>query len=181
MRGYGEQIFRTEPAMTRTIDFAIDSPVDVDRIHWAFSQEDYWRARMKTFGGMGKLKSLDVDPDGSVAVTLFHDLHPEGLPKALAKFFPRNWQVVQEETWAPQADGSVRGEVGVVTHGAPGSGRGIALLTPADPGARLSCTATVDFKVPLVGGKIEGMIGRLMVPQFSVILRYTAKWITQNS
>lgn len=100
--------------MTRTIDFAIDSPVDVDRIHWAFSQEDYWRARMKTFGGMGKLKSLDVDPDGSVAVTLFHDLHPEGLPKALAKFFPRNWQVVQEETWAPQADGSVRGEVGVV-------------------------------------------------------------------
>jgi hypothetical protein len=32
-----------------------------------------------------------------------------------------------------------------------------------------------------VGGKIEGMIGRLMVPQFSVIQRFTAKWVSQNS
>ncbi|BBX69281.1 SRPBCC family protein [Mycolicibacterium psychrotolerans] len=80
--------------MTRSIDFSVDSHASVDEIYWAFSQEEYWRARMKAFGGMGKLDALDVRPDGSVS---------------------------------------------------------------------------------------DGMIGRLMVPQFSVIQRFTAKWITQNS
>ena len=167
--------------MTRSIDFSVDSQASVDEIHWAFSQEEYWRARMKAFGGMGKLDALDVARDGSVSVVILHDLHPDGLPAALKKFFPRNWRVVQEETWSPADDGLVHGDVGIVTYGAPGSGRGIAVLTPADQGSRLKCTATVDFKVPLVGGKIEGMIGRLMVPQFSVIQRFTAKWISQNS
>lgn len=166
--------------MTRSIDFAVDSPARVDQIHWAFSQEGYWRARMKAFGGMGKLKSLDVSSDGSVAVTVLHDLHPDGLPKAFAGFFPRNWQVVQEELWCPADGGLVRGEVDITTHGAPGSGRGTAVLSPTAVGSRLNCTATVNFKVPLVGGKIEGMIGRLMVPQFAVIQRFTAKWISQN-
>lgn len=167
--------------MTRCIDFAVESSASVEQIHWAFSQENYWRTRMKTFGGMGRLDSLEVGEDGSVSVVLIHDLHPDGLPKAFARFFPRDWQVVQDEMWEPAGDGTVRGEVGIATHGAPGSGRGIALLTPADSGSRLKCTATVEFKVPLVGGKLEGMIGRLMVPQFSVIQRFTAKWIAENS
>ena len=57
----------------------------------------------------------------------------------------------------------------------------LAVLAPAESGSRLNCTATVEFKVPLVGGKIEGLIGRLIVPQFSIIQRFTAKWITENA
>lgn len=167
--------------MTRVVDFSVDSTARVDQIFWAFAQESYWRDRMKAFGGMGVVDSLDVATDGSVTVVILHDLHPEGLPKALAKFFPRTWHVVQDEQWCPAEDGFVHGEVGVTTYGAPGSGRGTAVLTPVDRGSRLKCTATVDFKVPLVGGKIEGMIGRLMVPQFAVIQRFTARWITENA
>ncbi len=33
--------------MTRSIDFSVDSQASVDEIYWAFSQEEYWRARMK--------------------------------------------------------------------------------------------------------------------------------------
>ncbi len=75
----------------------------------------------------------------------------------------------------------VRGEVGIAARGAPGSGRGTALLAPSENGSCLKCTATVEFKVPLVGGKVEGLMGRLMVPQFSVIQRFTAKWIAENA
>lgn len=167
--------------MSRSVDFSVESPASVEQIHWAFSEEGYWQARMAAFGGFGRLDSLTVGTDGTVTVAMIHDLHPDGLPNPIAKFFPRHWQVVQDETWSPAGDGMVRGEVDIATHGAPGSGRGSALLAPVQNGSCLTCSATVEFKVPLVGGKIESMIGRLLVPQFSVIQRFTAKWITENS
>ena len=88
---------------------------------------------------------------------------------------------MQNETWSPIGGGQVRGEVSIAARGAPGSGLGTALLAPAQNGSRLKCTATVEFKVPLVGGKIESLIGRQLVEQFSVIQRFTAKWITEHA
>jgi hypothetical protein len=32
----------------------------------------------------------------------------------------------------------------------------------------------------LVGGKIEGLLGRQLAKQFSVIQGFTAKWITEH-
>ena len=102
-------------------------------------------------------------------VAIIHELRHDGLPGLVAKFFPRDWQVVQNETWSPIGDGLVRGEVSIAAHGAPGSGLGTALLAQAQNGSRMKCNATVEFKVPLVGGKIESVIGRQLAQQFSVI------------
>ena len=88
-----------------------------------------------------------------------------GCPGWSPSSFPVIWQVVQNETWSPIGGGLVRGEVSIAAHGAPGSGLGTALLAPAQNGSRLKCTATVEFKVPLVGGKIESFIGRQMAQQ----------------
>lgn len=167
--------------MPRSVEFSVDSTASVEQIHWAFSEEAYWQARMAAAGGLGRLDSLIVGPDGSVSVAIIHDLNPEGLPGSIAKFFPRNWRVEQDETWTPTEDGLVRGEVGIATYGAPGSGRGTALLSPIPNGSRLTVSATVEFKVPLVGGKIESLIGRLLGPQFSMLQRFTTKWVAENS
>ena len=75
----------------------------------------------------------------------------------------------------------VRGEISTAARGAPGSGLGTVLLAPAQNGSRLKCTATVEFKVPLIGGKIESYVGRQMVEQTPVMLRFTAKWITEHA
>ncbi|MDZ4232454.1 MAG: DUF2505 domain-containing protein [Dietzia sp.] len=167
--------------MPRSVDFCVDSPARVEQIHWAFSEQGYWQARLAAAGGFGRLDSLLVGPDGDVTVMIVHDLHPDGLPGPVAKFFPRDWQVVQDETWRPVGGGLVLGEVGIATHGAPGRGHGTAVLAPAQNGSRLKCTATVEFKVPLVGGKIESLIGRLLGPQFSMLQRFTADWIERHS
>lgn len=137
----------------------------VERIQSAFSEEDYWLARLAAFGGIGRLDSLIVDTDGSVTVAIIGDVRHEGLPGLVAKLYPREWQVVQNETWSPIDGGRVRGEVSIATRGAPGSGLGLVLLAPAQNGSRLKCTATVEFKVPLIGGKIESYVGRQMVEE----------------
>jgi Protein of unknown function (DUF2505) len=168
--------------MPRSVDFLIESSASVEQIHSAFCEEDYWLARLEAFGGgIGKLDSLIIGTDGSVTVAISEDVRHERLPGLVAKFYPRDWQVVQSETWSPIGEGLVRGEVSIASHGAPGSGFGTALLAPARNGSRLECTATVEFKVPLVGGKIESLLGRQLAKQFSVIQGFTAKWITEHA
>jgi hypothetical protein len=167
-------------AVPRSVDFSVESSATVEQLYSAFSAEDYWLARLATFGGFGRLDSL-ILADGSAAVVIIQDLHHEGLPGLVAKFFPREWQVVQTETWSPIDDGLVRGEISIVTHGAPGSGLGTALLAPAQNGSRLDCTATVEFKVPLVGGKIESVVARLLAQQISGLQRFTTNWITEHA
>jgi len=168
--------------MPRSFDFSVESPASVEQIHSAFSEEDYWLARLAAFGGgIGKLDSLMIGTDGSVSVVIIQDVRHEGLPKLVAKFYPREWRVVQNETWSPIGGGLVRGEVSITSHGAPGSGFGTALLAPAQNGSRLKCTATVEFKVPLVGGKVESLIGRQLAKQFSVIQRFTHEWVTEHA
>lgn len=166
--------------MSRSFDFTVDSSARVEQIHSAFAERDYWLARLTKFGGLGRLDTLNVDTDGSVTAVVVHNLRPDGLPGPLAKFFPSEWQIVQKENWQAIGGGRVRGEVSVVPHGAPGSWAGTALLTPRSEGSRLNCAATAEFKVPLVGGKIEGLMGRMLVQNISVMQRFTAEWITTH-
>jgi hypothetical protein len=48
-------------AVPRSFDFSIESPVSVEQIHSAFSEKDYWLARLAAFGGIGRLDSFVVD------------------------------------------------------------------------------------------------------------------------
>lgn len=168
--------------MARSFDFSADSSASVEQIQSAFTQRDYWRARLAKFGGTGRMDSLTVDSAGAVTTVLVYDLRPDGLPGPVAKFFPREWRVVQNETWQPIDDGRrVRGEVSVVPHGAPGSYLGKALLAPTQTGSQLKCTATVEFRVPLIGGKIEGLMGRMLAPNISAVQDFTTGWIQEHA
>jgi hypothetical protein len=168
-------------AVPRSSDFSIESKLSVEQIHSAFSQGDYWLARQVAFGGVGRLDSFVVDTDGSVNAVIKADLRHEGLPGLVAHLYPRSWQTVHEETWSPAGDGKVRGEVNFASYGTPGSGMGTALLTPTQNGSCLKGSATVEFRVPLIGGKIEGMICRQLVEQLSQMLRFTEEWVTENA
>lgn len=167
--------------MPRSFDFSVDSSATVEQIHLAFAERDYWSARLTTFGGLGSLDSLTIGSDGAVSVVVVKDMHPDGVPGPAAKFFPQRWRVVQHETWRPIGDGRVRGEVSVEPHGAPGSGAGTALLTPTTHGSRLKCTATVEFRVPMIGGAVESVMGRLLVQNISVMQRFTTDWIQAHA
>ena len=166
--------------MPRSFDFSVKSSVSVEQIHSAFSEEDYWLARLAAFGGVGRLDSLIIDTDGSVHVVIVQDLRHDWLPGLFAKLYPRDLEVVQKETWSLIGGGMVRGEISTAARGAPGSGLGTVVMAPQN-GSRLKCTAIVEIKVPLIGGKIESYLGRQMVEETPVMLRFTTKWITEHA
>jgi hypothetical protein len=115
-------------------------------------------------------------------LVVVQDLRHDALPPLFARLYPRDLEIVQNATWSMISDDLVRGEVKIVARGAIGSAQlGTALLAPVRNRSRLNCTATVNVKVPLVGGKLESLLGRQTVQETPAILRFTAKWISEHA
>ena len=121
-----------------------------------------------------------VDADGTVTVATTQGVRHDVLPGPFAKLYPGDLEVVHNEMWSPIGGGRVRGQVSVAAPGAPGSGLGAALLAPAQNGSMLKYTATVEVRVPLVGGKIESYVGGQVVKQIAAIQRFTTVWLAEN-
>jgi hypothetical protein len=166
--------------MPRSFDVLVDSPVSVEQVHTAFSGEEYWLARLGAFGGSTTLDSLVLDADQTVRVAITQDLRHELLPGIVAKFYQRDLTILHTETWKSIGGCQLHGEIGVAVSGAPGSGSGTALVAPAQNGSQLTFTGTVEFKVPLVGGTIEGYIAREFARGIPEIQRFTTEWISEH-
>ena len=163
--------------MPRSFDVSADSPATVEQVHSAFSDEDYWLARLATMNGSTALESLIVDDDQTVRVATTQDLGRDLVPGIVAKFYRRDLKVRHTETWRP-IDGQLRGEINVAVSGAPGSGSGAALVAPTQDGSRMTFEGTVEFKVPLVGGTIESFIAREFARGIPDIQHFLTKWVT---
>ena len=167
--------------MSRSFDVTFESSATVEQVHSAFGTQDYWLARLAAFGGAKKLDSLVVDSDGTVTITVTEDLRHSALPGILAKLYRGDLSVRSNETWRPVGERQVSGEISVAVTGAPGSGHGAAVLAPLGDGSRLTFTATVEFKVPLVGATIESFVAREFAKGIPEVQRFTTEWISEHA
>ena len=169
--------------MPRSFDLSAESPASVDQVHAAFGDEDYWRARLAVFGagpGAATLDSLAVDEDGTVSVATTFIMLRDRLPKLVNRLSRGDLEMVHLETWTRAGDSQVRGEVSIALPGTPLSATGAALVAPLAYGSRLQYSATVQVKVPLVGGKIESFMSARLADGIMDIQRFTAAWIAEN-
>lgn len=106
---------------------------------------------------------VDVVPatDGSGGATATLDLHlpTTGMPGAVRKAVGGEIHVEQEERWTSP----VLATMTVTMPGKPGQVRGTITLTEVD-GGRTEQTLDADVKVgiPLVGGRVEKLIGQIL-------------------
>lgn len=80
-----------------------------------------------------------------------------------------------------RATAMVRGSI----PGAPATLTGDAVLSSVvdasgSIASRMTLTATVEVRVPLVGGKIENFVGNQLVDLVIAEQRFTTVWITEN-
>ena len=155
----------------------------VEQVHQAFSDEQYWLARLADSGADDySLDSMTVDATGIDVVTT-QTLRADRLPGVVTQFHHGDLSFVREETWTPildtQATATVKGSI----TDAPATLTGSTVLTPAisGGGSRLEFKATVEVRVPLVGGKIENFIGSQLVELLIAEQRFTTVWITGNA
>ena len=170
--------------MSRSFETVTESLASVDQVRAAFSREDYWRARLVAFGDTSTLDSLIVDADGTVTVNVTQHLDRQLLPASVVRFVPDGLKIVRTERWRPVGEQRVCGQVTVSAPGGLGSGSAQAWLTPAgdnSQGSRLRFAATVEVKIPLVGGRFENSIGAQLIDNVHAFQRFTAAWIAQHA
>jgi len=168
--------------MPRSFDLSADYHGTVEQVHSAFSDEQYWLARLEDSGAdIATLDSLVIAGDGTVTVTTTQTLRSDRLPAMVTQFHPRDLEIVRAERWNPVNGGVAHAEVSGAVPGAPVSLLGTAVLAPRDAGSRLKFTAAVEVNIPLVGGKLEGFIGGKLADLVAAEQRFTTVWIVENA
>lgn len=156
----------------------------VEQVHRALGDEQYWLARLADSGADdATLDALTVDADGGVAVATTQVLWADRLPGFVNQLHRGDLSVTREETWSPLRDGQATVEVKGAIVGAPASLSGTGRLLPAESGptSRLEFTVTVEVRVPLLGGKLEDLVGSQLMELLIAEQRFTTTWITANA
>jgi hypothetical protein len=165
----------------RSIELAAESPHSLDRIRTAFDSEAYWRSRLSAFpAGSPTLDSLTIDPAGRTSVAMTMRFGGDQLPDPLRRLRLASLEIVQRERWEPVEAGTLRGAIDVDALKTPISGQGAVHLTPAGSGTRLAGSATVNVRIPLIGGAISTFVAGLLANGIVDIVRVTDSWLAEN-
>lgn len=168
--------------MPRSFDMAAEYDGSVEQVYRAFSDERYWLARLAGSGAdKTTLDVMDVTFETGVDIVTTQTLRADRLPAVVTQFHHGDLHFVREETWSPIVDGRANAIVKGSVPGAPAALAGTAVLTPVDSGgARLEFRATVEVRIPLVGGKVENFIGNQLVDLLIAEQRFTTDWLRDN-
>jgi hypothetical protein len=168
--------------MPRSFDLSADYQFPVEQVHQAFSDEQYWLARLTDSGADDfALDSMNVNTDGSLEVATMQALRRDRLPALVTQFHRGDLRIVRHEKWSPVSGGQAHAVFSGAVPGAPVSVSGKGALEPTATGSRLVFNVTVEVKVPLVGGKIEGFIGSQLAELVIAEQRFTSVWLAENA
>ncbi|MET0455955.1 MAG: DUF2505 domain-containing protein [Mycobacterium sp.] len=167
--------------MPRSFDIAVDYEGTVEQVHTAFSDRQYWLTRLADSGvDDASLDSLRVDTSGGVTIATTQVLRSDRLPAVVGQFHKGDLRIERRETWSPVSGGQASATVDGAITGAPVSLKGAATLRTAGTGARLEFHVSVEVRIPLVGGKVEGLIGSQLVDLVVAEQRFTTTWIAEH-
>lgn len=144
-------------AKTISYEMAYDAPVETVA---AMLADPAFREDVCRFQGVTKVTAT-VEVDGDTKKVKVDQVQPTaGVPSFARKIVGDETNIVQEETWTSLT----HGDVTVTIPGKPGDMRGTAVLEPTPTGGTLeTVTLTVKVKIPIVAGKLEGLIGDLLL------------------
>ena len=97
----------------------------------------------------------------------------DGIPSFAKKFVGEQIQIVQREAWKDASSATLVVEI----PGKPATSRA-ASTSPATPTGRLRpCAGDIKVKIPMLGGKLEGLIGDLLKKALKSEQRVGRAWL----
>ena len=100
----------------------------------------------------------------------------QGIPGFAKKFVGDEINIVQSEDWTARR----RATSHIAIPGKPGEMTGTALLTEDPDGTTETVNLTVKVNIPLVGGKIEGLIADLLSKALRAENKVGRAWLDGN-
>lgn len=102
------------------------------------------------------------------------------VPGFAARFLPSKNTVVQTDEWGPERDGVREGVWKVEAKGVPVEMKGTMRLAPSANGCTEQIRGRIKASVPLVGGKIEHLVGGGVDDQLDREHAFAVAWLTRG-
>ncbi len=174
--------------MPRSFDVSAEYQGSVEDIYRAFTDADYWLGRLE-FSSVdeSKLESMRVGgesgDDGSIDVVTLQVMHRRNLPSVVTQVHRGDLCVRREETWSPIVDGTTTATIRGSILDSPVSVTGTAVISTISQsgGAKLDVSMSVQVRIPLIGGKLENLIGAQLATLVSEEQRYTTMWLDSRA
>ncbi len=167
---------------------ATDYQGTVEEVHRAFQEAEYWRARLaETPVDMATLESMRIGgesgSEGTIEVVTLQMVRSHNLPGLVTQLHRGDLCVKREEIWGPVTGGAATASISGSILGTPVNLWGTAVLSPiAESGsARQTFRITIQVRAPIIGGKIEKLIGTNLSELVTREQRFTSEWITNNA
>ncbi|MGA9374591.1 MAG: DUF2505 domain-containing protein [Mycobacterium sp.] len=168
--------------MPRSYDLAADYGCSVALVHGAFADKTYWLERLEASGcDAATLDYLAIGEDGCLDIATTQTVSSSRLPGLIRQLRAGDLTLIRAESWSPVRDGRAAGTITGTAPGAPVNFSGKAVLSTTDAGTHLDVHATVEVRIPLVGGKAEEFIGGQLAEMVRLEQEFTSAWITDRA
>lgn len=108
-----------------------------------------------------------------VTVKIDQVQHAGGVPGFARKFVSDEIHIVQTEEWTTPEKGTIH----VSIPGKPGEMTGTAFLTEDPDGTTETVNMTIKVHIPIVGGKIEGLIAEMLIKALRAERKVGVDWL----
>jgi Protein of unknown function (DUF2505) len=170
--------------MPRSFDMAADYQGSVEEVHGAFQEAEYWRARLAdTPVDVAALESMrfggESGSDGTIEVVTLQTVLSHNLPGLVTQLHRGDLCVKREEIWGPLTDGAATASISGSILDTPVNVWGTAVLAPNTDsgGSRQTIHITIQVRAPIIGGKLEKLIGTSLAQLVSREQQFTSEWI----
>jgi Protein of unknown function (DUF2505) len=151
-------------------------------VHGAFADKTYWLERLDKSGcDAVTLDALTLRDDGGLDIATTQTISSNRLPGLVRQLHSGDLTLIREETWSPVRDGRATGAIKGSVPGAPVNFAGKAVLSTTDGGAHLDVHATIEVRIPLVGGKAEDFVGGQLAEMVRLEQQFTSAWIEDRA
>ena len=124
--------------------------------------------------------SADVEEDGSNVVVSSSRKLPAEIPSAAKRFVGESITIDEVHTWShAETDGTRTGTVRATFGGAPLEVKGTLELHPDGDGSVMNVVVDVKASVPMVGGKLEGIVGEQFTRAMRKEQEIAPQWFTE--
>jgi hypothetical protein len=119
-------------------------------------------------------KSVSITENGGgMEVTIDQWLPTEGVPAFATKIVGETTNVVQTEQWSD----AFHGDITVAIPGKPGEMKGTATITETDGVTTEVVDLEIKVKIPVIGGKLEGLIAGILKSALKAENRTGRTWL----
>jgi hypothetical protein len=132
--------------------------------------------RQRSADAMGVVSAdVSITPTGDgMSVTIDQVQRTEGIPGFAKKFAGETTRAVQREEWTSPTEATIR----IETPGKPTTIAGTLRLTESGGITTETMEADVKVKVPLIGGKLESLMGDLVAKGMDKEHTAGSAWLT---